>query len=86
MSIDLRRESRASLRRSGLRRSCAARASRRQPVERLGDEAYVTFILSLATRNGVYQVADRRLTWLDGAGRGAAADHDANRWFSRVGA
>jgi hypothetical protein len=57
--------------RSGIRRDHGAECVR--------SEADVTFILSIATHDGVYQVCDRRLTWLDGAGKGVAKDHDANK-------
>lgn len=39
----------------------------------------MTFILSCATENAVYQVSDRRLTWLGGPSPGSVKDDESNK-------
>ena len=39
----------------------------------------MTFVLSCVTPEYVYQVSDRRLTWLNGAQRGHVVDDERNK-------
>src|SRR5687768_9667498 len=39
----------------------------------------MTFILSCATKDAVYQVSDRRLTWLGGSAPGSVKDDESNK-------
>lgn len=39
----------------------------------------MTFILSCATHDAVYQISDRRLTWLGGRDAGAVKDDESNK-------